>query len=103
MNRLHRKLFWGAQAGSHKSMLRSALRLGKPPGGLYLLALPSEDSRYLLDILPAEELYGRKRVRRDRVVVGLAEGKEEAIELSRVIVDRVYKKTGSLNLRGYFA
>ncbi len=67
---------------------------------VYVIALASNPQN-LLDILPAREFlqngYPKEQIR----VIGLAEGKREAFEVTRRIVDEVYQKTGNTNVREY--
>lgn len=67
---------------------------------VYVIALASNPQN-LLDIIPASELmqngYPKEHVR----IIGLAEGKKEAFEVTRQIVDEVYQKTGNTKVREY--
>lgn len=61
-------------------------------------------STNLLDLIPAEELkqFGAGERFLDSVVVGMAEDRAEAFEVTRVIVDTVYHTTGGFDMRKYF-
>ena len=102
MIRLHRKLFWGEEAGKHRTEIRKSLKAGRPSGELYFIFLPIPGTHFLLEIIPSRELYGRSSLTRASVAVGLAFGKEEALEVTGRIVDTVYRATGGFGLRDYF-
>ncbi len=67
---------------------------------VYIIALAS-NSENLLDIIPARELlqpgYPAENIR----IIGLAQGKKEAVELVTAIVDEVYQKTGQVKIQEY--
>lgn len=69
--------------------------------GIYCIAFASHPDN-LFDILDANELlfphYKKTEVR----IVGLAKGKEEAINLVQKMLLEVYDNTGNFNVRTYF-
>ena len=67
---------------------------------VYLITLAS-NPKNLLDILSAEELIQNRYPKTEIFVIGLAQGKKEAFEVTRQIVDEVYQKTGNTNVREY--
>ncbi len=67
---------------------------------VYVISLAS-NSENLLDIIPSIELlqkgYPKEQVR----IIGLAMGKNEAVELVRKIVDETYQATGNVKVEEY--
>lgn len=70
--------------------------------GIYVITLAS-NRQNLLDIIPSYELMQRGYPKRDMVIVGLAKGYDEAVEVAASIVDEVYRNTGTFAVRTYLA
>jgi len=70
--------------------------------GIYVITLAS-NTQNLLDIIPSYELMQKGYPKKDMVVVGLAKGYDEAIEVAASIVDEVYHSTGTFAVRAYLA
>ncbi len=70
--------------------------------GIYVITLAS-NRQNLLDIIPSYELMQRGYPKRDMVIVGLAKGYDEAVEVAASIVDEVYRNTGTFAIRTYLA
>lgn len=70
--------------------------------GIYVITLAS-NRQNLLDIIPSYELMQRGYPKRDMVIVGLAKGYDEAVEVAASIVDEVYRNTGAFAVRTYLA
>lgn len=70
----------------------------------YLITLPSNTSN-ILDIYSSNILlqshYKKKYITENVYVIGIAEGKKEALELVRDIIDEVYSNTGGFNISRY--
>lgn len=66
----------------------------------YIIALPS-NSDNVLDIYSNNELLQKYYKNRDIFVVGLAYGKDEALELVKDIIWEVYQATGSVKVNDY--
>lgn len=110
---LHKRMFFGEESGKHRFEFRWKLKHNKFPSDSYVLVLPEKGSTNLLELLPGKELSGKFRKwdwQADRsisladelIVIGIAENKEEAIEVARDIVDLVYQQTGGLDIRTFF-
>lgn len=100
----NKKMRFSAQARKNaaKIMKRVSKRSLKAVTS-YCIALPSNKEN-LLDIMNTGELlFSHYRDSEDPlVVIGLAESRESAIELSRSIIEEVYRETGGLDLEAYF-
>lgn len=70
--------------------------------GIYVITLAS-NRQNLLDIIPSYELMQRAYPKREMVIVGLAKGYDEAVEVAASIVDEVYRNTGTFAVRTYLA
>lgn len=69
--------------------------------GVYCIAFASHSSN-LFDILNANELLFPHYRRSEVCIVGLAKGREEALELVRDMLLEVYNETGDFKVRTYF-
>ncbi len=69
------------------------------------LIILSRSSGNLLEIVNSNFIFQphfkKKSVKSKIYVVGLAKGREEALELVCVIIDDVYQNTGAFNIREY--
>lgn len=69
------------------------------------LIILSRSSGNLLEIVNSNFIFQphfkKKSVKSKIYVVGLAKGREEALELVRVIIDDVYQNTAAFNIREY--
>lgn len=68
---------------------------------VYCIAIATSDHN-LLDIIDANELLFPYYRNRTMKVVGLAKGKQEAVQLVEQIIVRVYQETGGFDVRAYF-
>ena len=97
----YKDLYIGKSAQKKKDDLIQKIESGKTPVDTYLLTLPSDDKNQL-EIIPAWNLkhwYQRKKC---PIVVGICCGRYEAIYMVQQIVEEVYEKTGSADIREYF-
>lgn len=67
---------------------------------IYVLTLAANPNDQL-DIIPAVQLLQKAYPKRDMVVIGLAKGYDEAIQLVCEIAEEVKRETGSLKIREY--
>ncbi|HOA79726.1 MAG TPA: hypothetical protein PKK61_01495 [Defluviitaleaceae bacterium] len=88
-----------------KNKDRIIRRLSKnhPYKNLYCICLDSS-SNNLLVILNSSEIKKDINRNKDYKIIGIAMGKEEAFELTRRIIDSVYKEYGDpIKIREFFA
>ena len=57
----------------------------------------------IYDIIPSYELMQKEYPKKDMVIVGLAKGYDEAVEVAASIIDEVYRSTGTFAVRTYLA
>ena len=80
------KLYFKEDNAKKKTRLLHRLEKGKPEPNLYILALPESRERNILDIYSSLELMQPHYKNRSKYVVGIARGKQDAIELASSIV-----------------
>lgn len=74
---------------------------GKLSLHIYCITLASNGNN-LFDIMNANELLFNYYKRRDIFILGLALGRENAIEIVAEMVDEIYKNTGDFKVRDYY-
>ena len=67
---------------------------------IYVIAFASNPDN-LLDLIPAKELLQPGYPKKELHIIGLAKGYEEAVDQTVRIIDEVYKKTGTVDVRQY--
>lgn len=96
------KLYLGGKVRKDYRKHLRKLKSGRPAFGLYLLtyAVHPEDQ---LDILNAEMLHLPLIRERLPEIVGLALGKEEAMEVVAAIAEETFQQTGKCDLRSFLS
>ena len=94
MLKWHKNYYRGASI-KNISKIRLKLIQGKPVPGIYLITL-SENPHNQLEILQ------ETAARICPEIVGIAKGKEEALELITDMVQTIYEETGELNIKEYW-
>ncbi len=96
-----KKLYFGEMARQQNKELLRNIKRKKWEFGVYVVAL-SETENNLLDLYDTmffeQKFYKKAKLN----IVGIALGKEEALLLTKEIIDDVYTKTGGFNVRDYF-
>lgn len=100
MLKWHKNYYRGASI-KNISKIRLKLIQGKPVPSIYLITL-SENPHNQLEILPALTLVQETAARICPEIVGIAKGKEEALELITDMVQTIYEETGELNIKEYW-
>ena len=95
-----KKLYLGESIARKKSRIIRGLNSGKLMPGIYVICLSASDQD-LLDLIPSFMLF-RESVKK-RKVVGLAASKQEAYQVCQKIVEDVYDKTGTYDIRSFLA
>lgn len=80
--------------------IKKKLNSGKPVPGIYLLTL-SENPVNLMDIIPAVMLIQKSFYGICPKIIGMAKGKEEALEMVRSLIDEMYRETGTFATAEY--
>lgn len=96
----YKRLYVGDRAEKKKYMMMGKIRLHRFQRDAYLITL-AVNGQNLLDIYPSYVLLQKIYRDQELFVVGLACGYDEALELTRQIVDDVYQNTGGFDVRAY--
>lgn len=95
------RIYFGDKLNKKKDKVIASINNSEVTFGVYCITFASNEDN-LFDIMNANELlfphYKKSEVR----IVGLAKGKEEALELVQKMLMEVYHKTGSFDVKTYF-
>ena len=95
------KLYFKEDNAKKKTRLLHRLEKGKLEPNVYILALPESRERNILDIYSSLELMQPHYKNRSKYVVGIARGKQDAIELDSSIVGDMYNTNGNFDIRAF--
>lgn len=93
-------LYVGVNAEDKKEKIVSGIKLGKPLINSYVLTLPACKANQL-DIIPAIELMQPYYKNHELVIVGIANGKTDAINLVSKIALEATSKLGKADILSY--
>lgn len=96
----YKNLYMGNTAKKKEKHIRRKVNAGKPAIGVYLITLAANPQNHL-EIISAIQLQQKMIRERCPMIVGLAEGYEEALELIEKIAIEVYKETGEMDIRSW--
>jgi len=100
--RWYRNLYLGPNAAQNIRRIRKNAASGKIMAGVYYIT-PASAQQNLLDIfhngMLMQPLFTRLQC---TDIIGVAEGKQEAVRLAEKIIREIYRKTGSFDIRTYF-
>ncbi len=84
-----------------KNRIKWKINHQKPSGFVHLICLPSNENN-LLDIIPSANLLQKGYPRKNLTIIGLASNYNEAVLLTRDIIDDIYTQTGEFDVGKYF-
>ena len=100
--RWYRNLYMGPNAALYVEKVRRRAAQGKMMPVIYYLTLPTVPGN-LLDIfhnaLLSEKLFASRQCQK---IVGVAEGKQEALRLVSDMILEMYEKTGKFDVSSFF-
>ncbi len=80
--------------------IQARINSGKPVPGIWLLTLSNHPDN-ALEIVQAAQLFQSGLYDRCPEIIGMARGKNQAIEMVREMVEECYQKTGEVRLKEY--
>lgn len=90
-------LYMGEKAKRHRFSIIQNIRQKKIRPGIYVITPPSNGNN-VLDIYPAAVLFQEYYERQDLLILGIADGRRDALRLAGRIVGEMYEKTGAFRL-----
>ena len=98
----YRHLFVGENAKKTKFKIMNKVNARKLQRDIYFITMPSNPNN-MFDIINAniflQPYFKKKENHKDIEIVGVAKGMDEAMEVVRVIVDKVYQETGDVKVK----
>lgn len=98
--RWYDKLYVGTNANDKQDEIIEKIRNGIFQFDKFVLALPFNDSD-ILDIYPSNILVQSHYLKSDMMILGIADGMEEAREVMQRIIMDCYRETGEFHLKNY--
>ena len=95
-------LYMGEKAKERRYGILQGLRERRLLPEVYVI-MPPLNGNNILDIYPAYMLLLGKYREQEFKILGIAEGYQEALELSGTIINEMYKKTGGFCLEEFLA
>lgn len=93
-------LYVGEKVAPSEYKIVEKVHKGKIVPNLYLIAL-SVNPDNMLDIIPEKEIMQKHYPKDELKIVGIANGKKEAIGLVQLIIKESLAETGSADVRGF--
>lgn len=94
-------LYIGDKLKKSKDQVITSMNHRKAVLGVYCITYASNPCN-LFDIIEANQLLFPHYARTEVTIVGLAKGKQEALELLEKMLLEVYHQTGEFDVRAYF-
>jgi hypothetical protein len=95
------RLYVGNKMKKKKDSVISSINNCEVTFGVFCIAFASHQDN-LFDIIDANELLFPFYKKSEVQIVGLARGREEAVDLVQKMLMEVYYKTGNFDVRAYF-
>ena len=97
----YKNLYLGEGVQDHATKIINRIKKNKPTIDVYVIALASNADNQL-DLIPSWELLQKGYPKENLRIIGLAQGKQEALQVVTDLVDEAYQKTGNANVLEYF-
>ncbi len=93
-------LYVGEKAKKKRYRIINGIRRSRPKPGVYVIT-PALNGNNILDIYPSIEFLSSFYRDKDFLIIGIAAGYWEALEVAGRIIDDMYRKTGGFDLPGF--
>lgn len=97
--KLCKEILLGDSVLGRRFELTWKIRHNLPVKDLYVVVLPEDETKNLMEIYEYETLQKRKKF--PCMVIAAASDKNEAIESVRILIETVNRETGGLDIRSY--
>ena len=98
--RWYNHLYVGKEASKYRYTIINAIRKKKPRFGTYVITTPTEKNG-IMDVIHNAVLLQEFYQTSDVMIIGIAQGRSEAYEVVRDIVDDMYKKNGDFDINAF--
>ncbi len=90
-------LYMGEKAKKHRFSIIQNIRRKKYRPGIYVIT-PASNENNILDIYPVMVLSQEYYAKKELLILGIAQGYQESLEVAARIVSELYERTGSFQL-----
>ena len=100
--RWYKNLYLGPNAAAHIEIIRKKASANRRMAGVYYITLASTPGNLLYifhNALLSEKLFASRQCQK---IVGVAEGKQEALRLVSDMILEMYEKTGKFDVSSFF-
>lgn len=80
--------------------IQGKINAGRAVPGIYLVTL-SDNPHNIMEIIPAVVLVQRAAYDLCPLIIGMAKGKDGAIDLAGKMIEEIYRETGSFQIKEY--
>ena len=98
--RWYEDLYVGYNLLENKRKIMRKIEKGKPMFNKYVITLP-ENNYDTLEIYPSNVLIQKWYRNSDKIIVGIAEGKEEALDMMQLIIMDCLEETGEVKVKKF--
>ena len=99
--RWYKELYVSDTIGRKANRIKWKIKHNAGTIGVYVISLSANPDN-LLDIIPAHYLLQKAYPKKDMYIIGLAQGYDDALELTTRIIQDIYDKTGAVEWKSYF-
>ena len=99
--RWYKELYVSDTIGRKVNRIKWKIKHNAGTIGVYVISLSANPDN-LLDIIPAHYLLQKAYPKKEMYIIGLAQGYDDALELTTRIIQDIYDKTGAVELKSYF-
>ena len=92
------RLYVGEKTVPHKKTIVKKIKKNKIQLGVYVLALPANEAN-VMDIYPSQVLLQEHFKKSKQLIIGIARGRDEALELMMQIITDAINETGSYKVK----
>lgn len=96
----YKHLYTGEKAKKQRFSIIRKIRKNQLQPGIYIIT-PASNKHNILDIYPAVALMQEYYQTSDLLILGIADGYSEALEVAGKIVDEMYRTTGAFVLDAF--
>ena len=96
----YKDLYVGYNLLERKRKVVRNIKRGKQQFNIFVITL-AENNYDTLEIYPSHVLTQKYYMDADIVVVGIAYGREEALDMMKLMIDDCMAETGGVNVKGY--
>jgi hypothetical protein len=96
----YKHLYVGDSIAAKEDKIKWKIKHNAGMPTIYIIAIAS-NPKNLLDLIPSRELLQRGYPKRNLLIVGLADGYQEAVQVAQTIIQDTYQTNGNVDVYHY--